>query len=148
MEVCTVLRVPAGLRFCPTPTARANPNHNMAMNLIVATRVEPLHLRIDVDGKWRYGDALNLAYLIKAAAARTGRAQMLLDLRRVSTPADSEGRFLICDRLRRALSGPARVALVSDSALVDQESASGGSGQDLEVACFDSEGAALQWLRA
>jgi hypothetical protein len=118
------------------------------MNLIVATRIAELHLRLDVDGKWRYGDALNLAYLIKASTARSARTNVLVDLRRVSASTDAEGRFLICDRLHRALAAPARVALVSPAELVDRENAAGAAGQGAAVACFDAEAAALRWLRA
>ena len=116
------------------------------MNLIVATRVDVQHLRLDVDGKWRYGDALNLAYLIKVSATRAGRDNLLVDLRRVSKLPDVQGRFLICDRLRRALAAPLRVALVSTAELIDQDCADSILGQGVNIACFSVEGQAMRWL--
>lgn len=116
------------------------------MNLIVATRVDVQHLRLDVDGKWRYGDALNLAYLIKVSATRAGRDNLLVDLRRVFKLPDVQGRFLICDRLRRALAAPLRVALVSTAELIDQENADYIVGKGVSIAGFPAEGRALRWL--
>ena len=40
------------------------------MNLIVSTRTEAKHLRFEVTGRWQYGDALRLAYLVKAAQGK------------------------------------------------------------------------------
>lgn len=116
------------------------------MNLIVATRVDEQHLRLDVDGKWRYGDALRLAYWIKVSDGRAGRDNLLVDLRRVSNPPRVQGRFLICDRLHRALAAPLRVALVSTAELIDQDGADYTLGEGVSIACFSVEGRAMRWL--
>jgi len=116
------------------------------MNLIVATRVGDFYVRFDVEGKWAYGDALQLAYLIKAGALRAGLELVLVDLRRVTATPAVEGALLICNRLHRAMAAPARIALVADSELIDGENAPDTLGQGVNIACFTDEGTALQWL--
>src|SRR6185369_16433309 len=91
------------------------------MNLVVASHHDRLHMRFDVEGRWRNGDALKLAYMVKAAISRLHKDHVLIDLRRVATPPDADGKFLICDRLRRALAPTTRVVLVATAELVDNE---------------------------
>ena len=116
------------------------------MNLIVAARHEAPLMRFVVEGPWRSGDALKLAYFIKAALSRVREEHVLIDLRRVKTPPDADGKFLICDRLRRALYPHVRIGLVSLPELVQPEALP----EDLhcaDVAVFDAEDAALKWLQ-
>ncbi|MES2786923.1 MAG: hypothetical protein V4684_15775 [Pseudomonadota bacterium] len=114
------------------------------MNLVVATRKTGPHMRFDVEGRWQNGDALKLAYMVKAAAARLKLGSVLIDLRRVATPPDAQGKFLICDRLRRALTLSIRVGVVADTDLVDCEPPVLDECPD--VARFDAEAEALAWL--
>lgn len=114
------------------------------MNLVVATRHNGPHMRFEVEGLWRNGDALKLAYMIKAATARLKLDSVLIDLRRVATPEDAEGKFLICDRLRRALTMNTRVGVVARPELVDCEAPT--LDQCPDVARFDAEAEALRWL--
>lgn len=114
------------------------------MNLIVSTRVEDQHLRFDVQGQWQYNDALNLAYLVKAAAMREEMDQVLIDLTRMTRSPRAQGKFLVCDRLRRALPPSAKVALLASVEMVDLE-----PRQDplqAKVVLFASERSALFWL--
>src|SRR5207249_2274582 len=116
------------------------------MNLVVAARHESPLMRFVVEGPWQSGDALKLAYFIKAAMARVREERVLVDLRRVKTPADADGKFLIRDRLRRAMYPHMRIGLVTDPALVGSEELP----DDLhcaEVAIFSAEPEALRWLR-
>lgn len=116
------------------------------MNLIIAARHESPLMRFVVEGPWRSGDALKLAYFIKAAVSRVREDHVLVDLRRVKTPPDAEGEFLICDRLRRALYPNMRIGLVSSPELVAPESLP----DDLhcaDVAVFGAEDEALKWLQ-
>jgi hypothetical protein len=116
------------------------------MNLVVASRHEAPLMRFSVEGPWRSGDALKLAYFVKAAVARVREERILIDLRRVKTPPDAEGKFLICDRLRRAMYPHVRIGLVSDPDLVQTEALP----DDLhcaDVAVFSAEQEALSWLR-
>ena len=117
------------------------------MNLVVASRHDGLHMRFDVEGRWRSGDALKLAYMVKAAVARLRQDHVLIDLRRVATPPDAEGKFLICDRLRRALTPNTRVVLVATAELVDAEGTPDGLAQCPDIALFGAERDALNWLR-
>lgn len=115
------------------------------MNLVVAARHEASLIRFVVEGPWRSGDALKLAYFIKAAVARVREDQVLVDLRRVKTPPGADGKFLICDRLRRAMYPHIRIGLVSNPELVEPERLP----DDLhcaEVAVFGAEDEALDWL--
>src|ERR1051325_9903426 len=91
------------------------------MNLIVAARHEAPLMRFVVEGPWRSGDALKLAYFIKAAVSRVKEDHILVDLRRVKTPPDADGKFLICDRLRRAMQPHVRIGLVTAPELVDPD---------------------------
>jgi hypothetical protein len=102
-------------------------------------------MRFVVEGPWRNGDALKLAYFIKAAVARVREERVLLDLRRVQTPPDAEGKFLICDRLRRAMSPHMRIGLVTDDDLVGSEQLPDDM-HCAEVAVFSAERDALRWL--
>src|SRR5438105_8097823 len=114
------------------------------MNLVVAARHESPLMRFVVEGPWRNGDALKLAYFIKAAVARVREDHILVDLRRVKTPPDADGKFLICDRLRRAMYPHVRIGLVGARDLVGTEA----SADDLhcaEVAVFEAEPDALRW---
>lgn len=104
-------------------------------------------MRFDVEGRWRDGDALKLAYMVKAAVARLRQDHVLIDLRRVATPPDAEGKFLICDRLRRALTHTTRVVLVAATELVDTDDMPTGLPLCPDIALFDAERDALHWLR-
>ena len=115
------------------------------MNLVVAARHETSLIRFVVEGPWQSGDALKLAYFIKAAVARVREDQVLVDLRRVKTPPNADGEFLICDRLRRAMYPNVRIGLVSNPELVEPDPLP----DDLhcaEVAVFRAEDEALSWL--
>jgi len=106
-------------------------------------------MRFDVEGRWRDGDALKLAYMVKAAVARLRQDHVLIDLRRVATPPDAEGKFLICDRLRRALTHKTRVVLVAATGLVDTDDVPPGLPLCPDIALFDAErDALLERLRA
>ena len=115
------------------------------MNLVVASRHNARHVRFDVEGRWANGDALKLAYMVKAAVARMRNDQVLIDLRRVDTPPDADGKFLICDRLRRALAPTIRVGLVAPAELVDEADLN-GLPQCADIALFDAEPEAVRWL--
>jgi hypothetical protein len=103
-------------------------------------------MRFDVEGRWRNGDALKLAYMVKAAVARLHQEHVLIDLRRVATPPDAEGKFLICDRLRRALTHKTRVGLVAATELVDDDHVPEGLPLCPDIALFGAEVEALHWL--
>ena len=115
------------------------------MNLVVASRHNDRHVRFDVEGCWANGDALKLAYMVKAAVARMRNDQVLIDLRRVDTPPGADGKFLICDRLRRALAPTIRVGLVAPAGLVDAAGLD-GLPQCAAIALFDAEPDAVRWL--
>lgn len=115
------------------------------MNLVVASRHNDRHVRFDVEGRWANGDALKLAYMVKAAVARMRNDQVLIDLRRVDTPPGADGKFLICDRLRRALAPTIRVGLVATPDLVD-EADPAGLPQCADIALFEAEPDAVRWL--
>ena len=117
------------------------------MNLQVASRQDGLHMRFDVEGRWRNGDALKLAYMVKAAVSRLRQDHVLIDLSRVATPPDADGKFLICDRLRRALTPKTRVVLVARPELVDTEFVPEGLAHCPDIALFPVERDALAWLR-
>lgn len=116
------------------------------MNLVVASRREDMHMRFDVEGRWRNGDALKLAYMVKATVARLRQDHVLIDLRRVATPPDAQGKFLICDRLRRALTPNTKVVLVATQDLVDTDRVPAGQVYCPDIALFDAERDALDWL--
>ena len=118
------------------------------MNLIVSTRTETKHLRFEVDGRWQYGDALKLAYLIKAAQGRASIDRFLVDLRRVTSDPERDEKFLLCDRLNRVFQPSVRLALVSDSTLMDIDSAAIVSPDSPRIAVFVREREALAWLIA
>jgi len=117
------------------------------MNLVVASRQDGLLMRFDVEGCWRNGDALKLAYMVKATVARLRQDHVLIDLRRVDTPPESDGKFLICDRLRRALTPKTKVVLVATPELVDDECPPHNMSQCADIALFDAEREALDWLQ-
>jgi hypothetical protein len=126
------------------PRAQAYGTLGANMNLIVSTRVEEQHLRFEVQGQWQYNDALNLAYQVKAVALRESMDHLLVDLRRVTRSPMVEGKFLVCDRLRRALPPSVRVALLGPVEMLDLE-----ARQDplaAKVVLFASERSALLWL--
>src|SRR4051812_50016452 len=79
------------------------------MNLVVASRHESPLMRFVVEGPWESGDALKLAYFIKAAVARVREERVLVDLRRGETPPGRSGEVLIFGRPRRALYPPVRI---------------------------------------
>jgi len=116
------------------------------MNLVVASRHDALHMRFDVEGRWRNGDALKLAYMVKAAVARVRQDHVLIDLRRVATPPEAEGKFLICDRLRRALTPKTKIVLVATPELVDTQYVPEGLPHCPDIALFGAERDALNWL--
>lgn len=116
------------------------------MNLVVASRHNGLHMRFDVEGRWANGDALKLAYLVKAAMARMRQDHVLIDLSRVAAPPDADGRFLICDRLRRALAPTIRVGLVAQPELVDEECVPTGLPHCPDIGLFAAEPDAVRWL--
>ncbi len=118
------------------------------MNLVVASRDDGALVRFDVEGRWSNGDALKLAYMVKAAVARLRQDHVLIDLRRVATGADAEGKFLICDRLRRALAPTTRVGLVAPAELVDTDYVPPGLPHCPDIALFGAEADALHWLRS
>ncbi len=119
------------------------------MNLVVASRHEGPLMRFEVAGRWRNGDALKLAYMVKAAASRLRQDHFLLDLRRVDTPPEAEGKFLICDRLRRALAPKTRVGVVVTPGLVDTDCPPPGAATPCpSIALFGGEPEALSWLDA
>jgi hypothetical protein len=103
-------------------------------------------MRFDVEGRWGNGDALKLAYMVKAAVARMRQDHVLIDLRRVATPPEAEGKFLICDRLRRALTHKTRVVLVAATELVDDDDVPPGLPLCPDIALFGAERDALRWL--
>lgn len=116
------------------------------MNLIVTTRQEPQYLRFEVEGRWQHGDALKLAYLIKAAQGRLAVDRFMVDLQRVTGEPASDERFLICDRLLRVFQAPVRVALVGDAALVDSDTAVTVGANVPSIALFVHEREGLAWL--
>ncbi|MEO7393017.1 MAG: hypothetical protein ABIU58_12635 [Ramlibacter sp.] len=116
------------------------------MNLVVASRHEGPLMRFDVEGRWQKGDALKLAYIVKAAVARQRQDHVLIDLRRVDTAPNAEGKFLICDRLRRALTSKTKVVLVATTELVDGDLVTPGLDQCPDIALFGAERDALDWL--
>lgn len=118
-----------------------------AMNLVVASRQTGPLIRFDVEGRWRDGDALKLAYLIKAAVTRVRQDHVLIDLRRVAAPPGAQGKFQICDRLRRALNANMRIGVIARRDLVDADEP-GAFQQCPEIGRFDGEGAAIKWLSA
>ena len=104
-------------------------------------------MRFEVEGRWRNGDALKLAYMVKAAAARLRQDHVLIDLRRVDTPPGADGKFLICDRLRRALAPKIKVVLVATPELVDDERvAVRASAIALTSPSSARSGDAIDWL--
>ena len=117
------------------------------MNLIVSTRTETKHLRFEVTGRWQYGDALQLAYLVKAAQARAALDRFLIDLRRIAPGAGSTEKFMVCDRLVRVFAAPVKIALVGDATLIDADGAVNISPDAPTIAVFVREGDALNWLR-
>ncbi len=116
------------------------------MTLIVSTRTEARHLRFEVDGRWQYGDALKLAYQVKAAQARIDADRLLIDLRRVTSEPGSQDRFLVCDRLLRVFTPPVRLALVGDTTLIDSDVAATAAPGAAAIAVFVRESEALAWL--
>ena len=116
------------------------------MNLVVAARHHDQHLRFEVDGRWGNGDALKLAYLVKAAIGRVRQDHVLIDLRRVLSPPGAQEPFLICDRLRRALAPTARVGLLAAPELIDPPLVAGDLPHCAEIALFAAEPEALRWL--
>jgi hypothetical protein len=117
------------------------------MNLIVATRIEPRHIRFEVDGRWTYGDALQLAYVVKAAQARAALDRFLIDLRRVTSEPGSDEKFMLCEGLQRVFRPPVRLALVGDATLIDRDAVT-VPGQGPRIAIFVREREALAWLMA
>jgi len=103
-------------------------------------------MRFEVEGRWRNGDALKLAYMVKAAAARLRHDHVLIDLRRVDTPPEADGKFLICDRLRRALAPKIKVVLVATPDLVDDQRPPPSLGHCPDIALFGAERDAIDWL--
>lgn len=105
-------------------------------------------MRFDVEGRWHNGDALKLAYMVKAALSRLRRDQVLIDLRRVAAPPEAQGKFLICDRLRRALAPKIKVGLVARAELVDDDCVppSVNRSECPSIALFGAEREALDWL--
>lgn len=116
------------------------------MNLIVSTRTETRHIRFEVDGRWKYGDALQLAYLMKAAQGRASLDRFLVDLRRVTSDPGSTEKFMVCDRLLRVFAPTVRIALVGDSTLMDGESIASVAPDAPRIAIFVREREALAWL--
>jgi hypothetical protein len=115
------------------------------MNLIVSTRTEARHLRFEVVGRWQFGDALQLVYLMKAAQAKASLDRFLVDFRRVTSEPGSTEKFMVCDRLVRVFSPPLRVALVGDATLIDSDAVTVAAPN---IAIFVREGDALSWLMA
>jgi|GEM_PF-1951702 hypothetical protein len=103
-------------------------------------------MRFDVEGPWHSGDALKLAFLIKAKLVGVRKDQVLVDLRRVNTPPEAQGKFLICDRLRRALTPNMRVGVLGAAELIDSDSAPLDLTHCAHIAFFGGENEAVQWL--
>ena len=118
------------------------------MNLIVSTRTESKHLRFEVAGRWQFGDALKLAYLVKAAQGKASLDRFLIDLRRVTSEPDSTEKFMVCDRLVRVFQPPVRAALLGDVALMDTETSVTVAADAPTIAIFVREADALTWLLA
>ena len=116
------------------------------MNLVVAARPDGPLMRFEVEGRWHNGDALKLAYMVKAALARMRRDHVLIDLRRVAAPPEADGKFLICDRLRRALAPKTRVVLLAQPGLIDNALDPARPQECADIALFPAEGEALDWL--
>lgn len=117
-----------------------------SMNLLVAARHDGPLMRFEVEGRWSNGDALKLAYMVKAAVSRLRQDHVLIDLRRVATAPEAEGKFLICDRLRRALAPKTRVGLLATPGLVDGDCAPASGGPCPSIALFGAELEAITWL--
>lgn len=105
-------------------------------------------MRFEVEGRWTNGDALKLAYMVKAAVSRLRQDHVLIDLRRVAIAPEEQGKFLICDRLRRALAPKTRVGVLAKPELVDADVTSVSGGPCPSIALFGAEGEALIWLEA
>ena len=118
------------------------------MNLIVSTRTEAKYLRFEATGRWQNGDALQLAYLVKAAQARAALDRFLIDLRRVTSDPASSEKFMVCDRLVRVFAAPVKIALVGDATLIDAEMAVTVLHGAPSIAVFVREGDAITWLMA
>ena len=118
------------------------------MTLIVSTRTEASHLRFEIDGRWQFGDALKLAYQLKAAQVRADANRLLVDLRRVTSEPDTQDRFLVCDRLLRVFAPPVRVALVGDATLIDSDALAAAGPAAGAIRLFVRESEALAWLLA
>ena len=104
-------------------------------------------MRFEVEGRWQNGDALKLAYMVKAAVSRLRQDHVLIDLSRVAAPPEAQGKFLICDRLRRALAPKTRVGVVVKPDLVDTDTVpEGASSPCPSIALFRVERDALTWL--
>ena len=114
------------------------------VNLIISIRGEDGFLRFEVQGQWQYNDALNLAYQVKAAALKEDVQRVLIDLRRVEPSPEVDGKFLVCDRLRRALPPHMKVALLAPVDMVDLEARREGAAAT--VVLFATERSALLWL--
>ena len=118
------------------------------MNLIVSTRTESRHIRLEVNGRWLHGDALRLAYLVKAAQGRARLDRFLIDLRRVTSDPASDEKFMVCDRLQRVFEPPVQIALVGDATLIDADIAAAAPDGAARIAVFVREGEAMTWLLA
>lgn len=118
------------------------------MNLIVSTRTESRHIRFEVQGRWQYGDALKLAYLVKAAQARASLDRMLIDFRRVMSETGNDEKFQLCDRMLRVFAPPVKVALVGDATLIDADAVATPGADAPAIAIFVREGDAINWLMA
>lgn len=103
-------------------------------------------MRFEVEGPWQHGDALKLAYFIKAAVSRVREDHVLVDLRRVKTPPDAQGKFLICDRLRRALNPKFRIGVLSSAEWIDADPMPANMPHCPDIALFGAETDALHWL--
>jgi hypothetical protein len=71
---------------------------------------------------------------------------VLIDLRRVSAPDGVQDKFLICDRLQRALGPKLRIGLLGEEGLVDVHAISVSLMHCPHIALFGAEPEALRWL--
>jgi hypothetical protein len=84
--------------------------------------------------------------MVKAALVRSRQDHVLIDLQRVGSAPDADGKFLICDRLRRALAPTVRVGLVAASELVDAPYVPAETPHCADIALFATESEAVRWL--
>jgi hypothetical protein len=81
---------------------------------------------------------------VKAVGLRENIDKVLVDLRRVAAAGGVQGKFLVMDRLRRALPPSMKVALLGPVDMIDLEARSDPTVAT--VVLFAQERSALLWL--